>query len=238
MPEKVLHTESSSPLYAQLMEQIRYDILRGAYPAGVKIPTEHELEGRYGVSRVTVRRALQELTASGLLERKQGKGTFVVQQKQEAGRQGVPDFFDACREAGKNPSVSQIHVEEKEATENDRIHLNLEPEAKVLEIRRVISADHEPVILEVNRFSMAYVWLENADLRGSVYRLLQEYGVRAEKSIYDLSLRKVTAAEAELLRVEEGTTVLSAEQVVYDQKGRPLHTGIQLIRGDRFTLRI
>ena len=238
MPEKVLHTESSSPLYAQLMEQIRYDILRGAYPAGMKIPTEHELEGRYGVSRVTVRRALQELTASGMLERKQGKGTFVVQQKQEVGRQGVPDFFDACREARKLPTAGQIHVGEKEASESDRIHLNLDPDTKILEIQRVLSADHEPVILEVNRFSMAYVWLENADLRGSIYRLLQEYGVRAEKSIYDVSLRKATAAEAEMLHVEEGTTLLFAEQVVYDQKGRPLHTGIQLIRGDRFTLRI
>ena len=238
MPEKVLRTESASPLYEQLMEQIRFDILRGTYPVGEKIPTERELEERYSVSRVTVRRALQELTAGGMLERKQGKGTFVAEPKQEIGRPGVQDFFDACRKAGKKPAAILVSFREAAASETDRIRLKLEPDASVLEICRVLTADGEPVILERIRFSMAYVWLENANLRGSLYPLLQEYGVQAEKSIYDFSLRKVSAAEAEMLRMEEGGTAMLEEQVVYDQKGRPLHVSELLIRGDRFTVRI
>ena len=67
---------------------------------------------------------------------------------------------------------------------------------------------------------------------------MQEYGVQAEKSIYDLSLRKTNAEEAKLLQVPEGTTVLAVEQVVYDQRGRPLHTGERLIRGEKYTLKI
>ena len=74
---KRLQTDSSSPLYHQLMQRIIADIEKGAYPVGSRIPPEHELEQLYQVSRVTVRRALAELTAKGLLERKQGKGTFV-----------------------------------------------------------------------------------------------------------------------------------------------------------------
>ena len=238
MAERILRVQSASPLYAQMMEQIRSDILRGVYPVGERIPTEHELETRYGVSRVTVRRALQELTNEGLLERKQGKGTFVAQPKMEIEERGVQGFHEACREAGMRPSVGWTRFQETPAGEAERTRLNLAPEASVLEIRRVLIADGEPVILETLCFSTAYAWLEGISLKGSLYRALQEYGVQAEKSIYDLSLRKADAEAAELLRVPEGETLLEADQVVYDQKGRPLHTGRKLIRGDKFTLRI
>ena len=238
MPDSLLRVESASPLYAQLMERIRLDILQGVYPVGNRIPPEHELETRYAVSRVTVRRALQELTSSGLLERKQGKGTFVAQPRTEVPRRGVRGFHDACREMGLTPAVGQVRVREVPSTPEDRERLSLSPDADILEIRRVLTVDGEPVILEKNHFSMAYAWLESADLRGSLYRALQEYGIRAEKSIYDLSLKTAEAEEAALLNVEAGTVLLSEEQVVYDQRGRPLHTGSRLIRGDRYTLRI
>ena len=238
MGEKLLRAESASPLYAQLMERIRMDILQGVYPVGDRIPPEHELEERYAVSRVTVRRALQELTASGLLERKQGKGTFVAQPRKEIAERGVQGFHDACRESGMIPSVGQVWVRTLPASPEDRENLSLAPEASIIEIRRVLKADGTPVVLESNHFSMAYAWLESGGLRGSLYRLLQEYGIRAEKSKYDLSLKDADRAEAELLQVEEGTALLLEKQVVYDQKGRPLHTSHRLILGKRYTLRI
>ena len=66
---KKLQSESSSPLYDQLMRRLAEDIEQGIYPVGSRIPPEHELETLYNVSRVTVRRALAELTSEGLLER-------------------------------------------------------------------------------------------------------------------------------------------------------------------------
>ncbi len=238
MAERVLRTDSASPLYAQMMERIRLDILRGVYPVGERIPPEHQLEERYGVSRVTVRRALQELTAAGLLERKQGKGTFVSQPRPQAEERGVMGFHEACRALGRKPSVGEVRFRETEDGEEDRIRLGLPPEAGMLRIQRVLKADGEPVILETVAFSAAYAWLEGVNLKGSLYRALQEYGIRAEKSIYDLSLTRLPAEEAAKLQAEEGTVVLSVEQVVYDQKGRPLHTGHLLVRGEKFPLRI
>ena len=237
MKEK-LRTVSASPLYAQIMEQIGADILRGVYPPGSRIPAEAELENRYGVSRVTVRRALQELAASGLLERKQGKGTFVSMPKQERKERPLRGFHEACREAGKRPSVISCAARERDASPGERSRLNLPEEARVLEIRRVLAADGERVALEKCSFSLAYGWLAQSELNGSLYDLLQEYGVRAEKSTYDLSLVQAPAEEAALLGIPEGTALLRMEQVVYDQRGRPLHTGVSLIRGDLFTLRI
>lgn len=238
MVEVLPRTESASPLYAQIMDKIRTDILRGVYPAGSRIPAEHELEERYAVSRVTVRRALQELTSAGMLERKQGKGTYVSQPKTVRRERVFQGFFDNCRDMGKKPSVLNLRVRETPASDEDREKLNLPADARVVRIQRLLAADGEPVILETNHFSTAYAWLENAGLKGSLYRILQEYGVRAEKSIYDFSLRRAEKDEAALLQVETGAVLLAVEQVVYDQKGRPLHTGSQLIRGDRYTLRI
>lgn len=235
---EMLQAESSMPLYVQLMDRIRQEIRRGVYPVGVQIPPEHELVEKYGVSRVTVRRALQDLTGEGLLERKQGKGTFVAQQKPEIRERRFQGFHDACREAGRTPSVSGVRVRESVPTEEERQKLNLAPDARILEIRRVLEADGVPVILEENHFSMAYAWLESANVNGSLYRALQDYGIQVEKCIYDLSMRPVNAEEAELLRIEQGTAVLVSDQLVFDQKGRPLHTSHQLIRGDKYTLRI
>ena len=237
MKEK-LRAESASPLYAQIMERIGADILRGVYPPGSRIPAEVELESRYGVSRVTVRRAIQELAASGLLERKQGKGTFVSMPKEERKERPLRGFHEACREAGKRPSVTSVFAREREASSGEKSRLNLPEEARVLEIRRVLAADGERVALEKCCFSLAFGWLAQSELTGSLYDLLQEYGVRAEKSTYDLSLAGAQAEEAALLGVPAGTALLRMEQVVYDQRGRPLHTGVSLIRGDRFTLRI
>ena len=238
MAERILRNESASPLYAQMMERIRMDIERGVYPVGDRIPPEHELEKRYGVSRVTVRRALQELTAAGLLERKQGKGTFVAQPKSQMEERGVTGFHDACREMGLRPGVGEVSIREIRPGEEQRRRLGLMPESGALEIRRVLKADGEPVILETLVFSTAYIWLESVNLKGSLYRCLQEYGIRAEKSIYDLSLARLTAGEAARLQAEEGTVVLAADQVVYDQKSRPLYMAHRLIRAEKFPLKI
>ena len=238
MTDGKLRIESASPLYAQIMERIRQDIFRGTYPVGSRIPAENELEIRYNVSRVTVRRALQELTATGLLERKQRKGTFVSQPKEDRAERPLRGFHDSCREAGKKPSAKIIHIRERTAGPEERTRLGLQVNTSVIEILRVLAADGEPVILEKCCFSMAYAWLEGTEIRGSLYRILQDYGVQAEKSIYDLSL--ITAGEevAKMLNIPEGTALIQSDQVVYDQKGRPLHTAQRLIRGDRYTLQI
>lgn len=74
----LIKTMSGKPLYEQLRLALRGDILSGVYPPGTQLPSETELGGHYGVSRITVRRAVQELSQEGMLIRIQGKGTFVL----------------------------------------------------------------------------------------------------------------------------------------------------------------
>ena len=235
---KGLQADSSSPLYHQLMQRITADIERGNYPTGSRIPPDHELEQLYQVSRVTVRRALAELTAEGLLERKQGKGTFVSMPRGSLQLKSLHSFHDSCKMNRVTPSTDVIHVKETAADGTDAEELNLPSGSRVLETLRVRRADGTPVVLERNRFSMAYAYLQDLDLTGSLYSLLREYGVEPKLAVHDVSLRFATAEEAHLLNTETGTPLICLHEVIYDQRGRPLHNSIQLIRGDRFVFRI
>ena len=235
---KQLQAESFSPLYHQLMQRIRGDIERGVYPTGSRIPPEHELEKLYQVSRVTVRRALSELTSEGLLERKQGKGTFVATPRGGLPLKNLHSFHDSCKLNRVKPSIDVVHVRETEAGAEAAEGLNISRGSRVLEILRVCRADGVPVVLERNHFSMAYAWLQDQDLSGSLYNILREYGVEPKLALHDVSLRFADRDEAELLETEEGTPLICLHEVIYDQRGRPLHTNIQLIRGERFVFTI
>ena len=233
-----LQSDSSSPLYHQLKQRIAADIERGTYPVGSRIPPEHELEKLYEVSRVTVRRALAELTTEGLLQRKQGKGTFVSMPQGRPQLKSLHSFHDSCRVNKVRPSTDVIHVKETAAGVKDAEELGLSTGSRVLEMLRVRRADGVPVVLERNRFSMAYAYLQDQDLTGSLYSLLRDYGVEPKLAVHDVSLRYADAEEAELLEIKEGTALVCLHEVIFDQKGRPLHNSIQLIRGDRFVFRI
>ena len=235
---KKLQTESSSPLYHQLMQRISADIEKGTYPVGSRIPPEHELEQLYQVSRVTVRRALAELTSEGLLERKQGKGTFVSAPRTRQNLKSLHSFHDSCKLNGARPSTDVVYVKETAAKPADAEELSLPKGGRVLEILRVRRADGVPVVLERNRFSMAYAWLQDQDLKGSLYGLLREYGVEPKLALHDVSLCYATEEEADLLETEAGTPLIRLHEVIYDQRGRPLHTSVQLVRGERFVFRI
>jgi len=235
---KKLKSESSSPLYHQLMQRLSEDIERGTYPVGSRIPPEHKLEELYKVSRVTVRRALAELTDNGLLERKQGKGTFVSTPRISQDLKSIHSFHDACKQNGFQGGTVVIHIKEIQADETDVNELNLHTGDKVVETLRVRTADKIPVVLEKNHFSMAYAYLENENLAGSLYNILRDYGVEPKQATHDISMTFATEAQARLLEIETGAPLMRLHEVVYDQKGRPLHNSLQLIRGDRFVFRI
>ena len=220
------------------MQRISDDIEKGTYPIGSRIPPEHELEETYQVSRVTVRRALSELTAEGLLERKQGKGTFVSAPRISQDLKSIHSFHDSCRQNGVRPTTRVIHVMEVPADSADIADLSVREGDRVVETLLVRSADGEPVVLEKNHFSMGYAYLENENLNGSLYNVLRDYGVEPRQATHDISLSYATEAQAKLLNVTPGSPLMRLREVVYDQRGRVLHNSVQLIRGDRFVFRI
>ena len=235
--EKALHSDSASPLYRQMMQRIRADIASGVYPVHSRIPSEAELGEAYQVSRVTVRKALAELTREGLLRRMQGKGTYVCAPRLKTNLREVTSFHEACLMMGCTPGTKVVSTQTVHAQESTREALSLQ-EDEAVEIVRLRLADGVPVMLETNRFSMKYDDLLHEKLNGSLYHLLSQQGVEAASGVHEISLCYATAQQAKLLEVEVGTALLQLEQVIFDQHGAPLHTSHQVIRGDRFTFRI
>lgn len=238
MKKPILDGDISSPLYKQLMKKLRGDITVGMYPVHSRIPSEQELCDAYQVSRVTVRKALAELTKEGLLERRQGKGTFVATPRIHKDLKDVNSFHDACRMMGCEATTRVIRAAMSTATEDDCARLNCEEGEQVVELVRLRLADNTPVMLETNRFPAAYAWLLENDLTGSLYELLREHGVEANQAIHEVSLGYAEPADAHQLGVNVGDALLCLNEIIYDQNGAPLHTSVQRIRGDRFTFRI
>lgn len=236
--EVKLNTETSSPLYVQMMQKIKNSISNGELRTGTRIAPEQELCRIYGVSRITVRKAISELEKQGILEKKQGKGTFVTVPAIHRKLHAVNSYHDTCRMNGQKPSTKVLVSRTAIASKSDVEELGVAQGARIVETVRVHFADRIPVIVEENHFSMAYSYLLESDLNGSLYNLLSECGAEPAQATHVISLKKSSKQISQVLKIEENTPVMYLHEIIYDKKGRPLHTSSQYIRGDIFSFRI
>ena len=238
MQDRPLEKKSQSPLYQQLMPRLKNDIMAGVYPAGARIPSEQLLCDTYSVSRVTVRKAMLDLVQEGLLVRRQGKGTFVADERIQRDLQQITSFSAACRQTGHVASARLISAEWAEATAEDAEKLGISPESRVVEICRLRLCDDEPVMLEINRFPERYAFLLSEQAEGSLYELLSMRGVKPASAVHDISLGHATPLVSKHLGCNQGDALLLLDEQVLDQHGEPLHLSRQWIRGDKYTFRI
>ncbi len=238
MPEGPLEKGSQNPLYQQLMQRLKNDVTSGAYPAGGRIPSEQTLCETYGVSRVTVRKAMLDLVQEGLLVRRQGKGTFVADARLTRDLQHITSFSDACAGQGRTASSRVIDLRRETARPEDVERLKVPEDAEVIELCRLRLCDGEPVMLEYNRFPAQYDFIERESVAGSLYDLLRAHGLIPSRAIHDISLGHATPAVSRQLATAEGEALMLLDETVLDQHDRPLHTSRQWIRGDKFTFRI
>ena len=238
MQGQYLEKKSQSPLYQQLMTRMKNDILAGVYPSGGRIPSEQLLCDTYGVSRVTVRKAMLDLVQEGMLVRRQGKGTFVAEEKLRRNLAFITSFTDACAERGHKAGARLVSAQMENVGPEDVEKLGLPEGDKVLEICRVRLNDGEPVMLEINRYPYAYAYLQTENVDGSQYGCLRKHGVIPSSAVHDISMGHATPFVSKHLNTELGEALLVLDELVYNQHGEPLHTSRQWIRGDRFTFRI
>ena len=234
----LLERKGQSPLYQQLMMCMKSDVFAGVYPSGGRIPSEQAFCETYGVSRVTVRKALLDMVQEGLLVRRQGKGTFVADKRLQRNLQHITSFSDACRNIGRTASAKIISVSYEPAHPEDCERLGIPADGRVLEICRLRSCDHEPVMVEINRFPEKYAFLEHADLTRPLYELLSEKGIFPNQAVHDISLGHATPFVSKHLGTPQNEALLILDETVLDRQQQPLHSSRQWIRGDKFTFRI
>lgn len=235
---KPLEKKSQSPLYQQLMTRLKNDILAGVYPPGARIPSEQLLCDTYGVSRVTVRKAMLDLVQEGLLVRRQGKGTFVADERIRRDLHQITSFSTACAQKGHTAGAKLISAQLEEAGNEDIEKLGLPAMSRVVEICRLRLCDGEPVMLEINRFPERYAFLLEEGGDGSLYATLRGHGVIPTSATHDISLGHATPMVSRYLNTEVGDALLLLDETVLDQQGEPLYLGRQWILGDKYTFRI
>ena len=234
----MLKQDAITPLYVQLMEELETSIRNGVYKPGDKIMTEAEMAKEYGVSLITVRKAVGSLMEKGLVVRKQGKGTFVTKPKYSRNMKKLQSFTEMCEQMGVKPGAQVLENRLIMADKKVADRLGIEPGSNVVYISRLRLADGEPVQVEKSYFPLKYAFLLEEDLNnGSMFECLKEKaGAKVASSEKMIELCRATEEEAALMDVKKGDYLLFVKSTAYDENGEPMYAGIQLINGDRFSL--
>lgn len=245
MPSE-LNPRSSSPLYQQVMEDIVHDIASGLYRAGEKIPSEADLGDIYDVSRITVRRAVEELVKQGKLTKRQGKGTFV--NEAEEGPSSfqnddiVQSFSVTCEANGVVPGAILVSCELAKLPDDGAAFFGGACDGRAVRVKRVRTADGRPLMLEDNYFDPErYQFLLESDLDGcSIFRLIEERCglVPRNSDSCVLSMERADIELAGLLQVPENEPLFSVRGEYLDQYGNPMFLGIQHVVGKHYSFRL
>jgi len=226
----------SLPAYLRIEDELAERIEAGALAPGARIPTERDLAAGLGVSRMTVRAALERLARRGLVVRRQGSGTVVADPKLRQDASHLRGFFEATVGQGVLPVSRVIERTERPATRHLAQVLALRAGDPVYEIVRVRSARGVPVVLETSFFPARVVpGLLGGDLeRESIYRLMaRDHGARPVRAVQSLEPIAASPAEAALLDVEPGSPLMLVERTSWDDGNRPVEHARDLYRGDR-----
>ena len=214
---------STRPLYLQVKDTLIQRILAGAWKPGAAIPNEIDLSRELGISVGTVRKALDEMEGERLISRRQGRGTFVIDQTSDecAIRFSNIRDPDGTRIAG---SVQSCEIVAATASEAEARTLYLRGGDPVFRLHRVRVHDDRPFMIEDSTIPQARFpgLAQESEISSSIVVLAHRYGVllaRAEEMISVATADQVAAAA---LKVAEGTPLLKLDCVVYAIDGRPI----------------
>jgi GntR family transcriptional regulator len=226
-------TSASGQTYAQLTDALR----RGVFSPGSRLPAERVLASQFGVSRVTLRNALNRLADEGLLESVLGSGWFVRPQVVGEPPSVLQTFTEMARARGLRPTSHVVTQRVRPATLVEADQLGTAPAAEVLDIVRLRGMDGTVICLDSSVLPLAIAeGLREIDLENtSLYEQLEtRCGVRIDRSSYSVHADVADRRLASQLGVEAGWPVLVGEETGYDQNGRAVLLGLTQYRGDSY----
>jgi GntR family transcriptional regulator len=232
---------SPVPYYQQIADSLRVEIEEGVSQGnGFRMASEHELCERFGVTRTTVRSALDVLEREGRIYRQVGRGTFAAVRRLEQNITELVSTTEDMHRRGWSVSTRVLSLERVPATGKVSGALGLAPAQEVYELARLRVAGDEPISIQTCYLpAQLCPSLENHDLSASLYRLLEgEYNLQLWTARETLSARRATSAEAGLLAMTVRDAVLYAERVTYTANDTPVEYLEAVWRGDRYSFQI
>jgi GntR family transcriptional regulator len=227
--------DASRPLYHRVYREIAQEIAAGGLAPGDRLPSERWFCDELGVSRATVRRAIEELTADGLVEPR-GRGTYVTGDALVEPPNTLISLTELGRARGLAATARVLACETRPATIDESETFAIAPGAALLELERLRMLDGHPISLDHNRVPLRFLPAP-AELdfaTDSLYEAIEGAGHALARADYALEARGANAREAELLGVEPGAAVLFATTVALGEDGRIVDLGRTIYRADRY----
>jgi len=220
-----LKDSSQIPLYSQLKQVIKEDIRNDKYKIGEQLPTEMELCEEFNVSRVTVRRAIQELVQEKVLYRKQGKGTFVSEAKIKRELVSLGGFSDVAIQSGQEPSSQILKNRVRKARQKLAELFNIDSDSEILELKRILSINNKPLIIEKSYYPIA----KFPNLEGYIGENVSTYKVL--KDYYSTDVVKANKTLDIILSDAEQSTIFNCDlnSVMYLLKKKTFSKGNEVI---------
>ncbi|GAB4548242.1 MAG: phosphonate metabolism transcriptional regulator PhnF [Anaerolineae bacterium] len=238
---KVIDKTSPIPYYQQLADLLRREISEQATLHEVyQLPSENELAERHGITRTTVRHALDVLEQEGWIFREKGKGSFAAIRRVEHELTQLVSTTEDMRRRGWSLTTLVISHAQIPAEPHMAHALEIAEDALVYELCRLRLVDGEPLSLQTAYLPVELCpGLEENDLTGSLYRLLEtRYGLRLWTGKETLRARCATPYEADLLKIKENQPVMYMERTTYAATGVAVEYLEAVWRGDRYDFKV
>ena len=231
-----LDEQGRAPLYQKLRRVLRGAIEDNRLAADEALPPERDLAAAFGVSRITVRKAVEALVSEGLLTRRQGAGTFVAPRAEarvEKSFSALSSFTEDMISRGRKPESAWLSRSAGAVTPEEALTLGLSPGSLVYRFNRIRYADGEPMALEYSTIPGFCLPSELA-VEDSLYDALDRHSARPARALQRLRAVLFTGEQAKLLGVAPGAPGLFIERRGFMRDGRPMEITQSYYRGDAY----
>ncbi|MPZ63688.1 MAG: UTRA domain-containing protein, partial [Propionibacteriales bacterium] len=229
---------SPVPLYFQVARQIEQAIDGGDLPAGYKLDNEIALAGRLGLSRPTMRRAIQELVSKGLLVRKRGVGTQVVHGHVRRPVE-LTSLYDDLARNEQAPSTQVLRNTVDPAGPEIAAAMGIAPETPVRRMERLRLARQEPLAILRNWLPEDVLRPTDAELEShGLYELMRDVGLHMRIARQQIGARGATTAEARLLGERKNAPLLTMSRTTYDDFGRLVEYAEHVYRAETYSFEV
>ncbi len=228
-----LDRSSPVPLYFQVSQAFEKAILDGELKPGDRFENELALADRLNLSRPTTRRAIQELVDKGLLVRKRGVGTQVVQAPVHRPVE-LTSLFDDLARAGQEPATTVLDYSVGRVTDEIAHHLNLPADAEVVTMRRLRTSGGQPLALMTNYLPQSLAPDPEELERTGLYQSLRAKGVHIRLARQRIGAKAADRDEARLLDEKPKAPLLVMSRTAFDDSGRVVEYGSHVYRASRY----
>ena len=229
-------TYGSQPLYKIVKQSIKASIISQEFKPNERIPTELQLMERFDVSRITVRRAIEELVEEGLLVKRHGTGTFVNPPKYSRHFVQCKGFAADCRASGCTPRSVILERAKVPASQRDIEELGVHADDTVNYSKRLRFIDDVPVLLESAYFCAAYDFMLEDDATNSINDALGRHDIYVEYLRISIEISYASKKESELLKIPVDSPVFLLYVTCFDKNDSPVYRAKQIVAGDKLKL--